>query len=76
MDDLAALIGHGHHPAGIVRHLMKQTTLQFRCRLVCRSSCCEWIRQIDPFVIPQGVVLGTDVEVVARHGSLRVFQDC
>ena len=72
MDDLAAIIRDCDRPAGVVPHLMEQSTSEFRCGLVSRSLGCQRVGQIDALIVPHEVVLRAQVEEVTRYLSLRI----
>jgi hypothetical protein len=38
-------------------HLMEQSASQFRCGLVSRALGCQWVGQINTFIVPHEVVL-------------------
>jgi hypothetical protein len=54
---------------------MQQATREFRRCFVGGSLRYHWIRQIDPFMIPDELVFGSKVEVKARHVSPSLLID-
>jgi hypothetical protein len=72
VDDLAAFLSDCDRPTGFMPNLMEQSTPEFHCGLVSRSLSGQGVRQVNPLIVKDAVVVRAKVKEVTRHLSLRV----
>jgi hypothetical protein len=67
MDEFVALVGDSDDPRADMRAFMQKATAELRRSLVGRTPGDDGIWQIDPFLIPDELLLGAEMEVVTGH---------